>query len=511
MSAVLPPEIPGYHFVRHVGSGGYADVYQYLELRLTRPVAVKVLKDGLGEQVRGQFTDEANAIAQLGDHPHIVTVYSAAVTPDGRPYLVMSYCPGENYAERARRRQFTVNEVLTVGIQLASAVAAAHQASILHRDIKPANILTDQWDRPRLADFGIAGRMANAQTTNEVAMSVPWAPPEVVRGGTAGAPSDVYSLGATLWHLLVGHSPFWVPNSDDTIEAMIARIVDTSLPPLGRPDVPRELELILRRALAPQASNRQRSASALGSELQELKRRRGLDHDEVEFRTSLPNAPTPVTPVREPEHGATQVRPQRPPEHRSTPLPAPAPVPPAATVLRGHTVVREIPGDDAPAARTQHRTPDPQPAETPAPRRRWPVVALAGGVLAAVVGLGALIFDGDPTGSGTEDGNSARVSDPGGAMQDAGLPGADSPPGMPTVTATRAGDGSVRFTWTYSAQLANDTFVWQTRDGAQHGTAGAPELVLPGTAGTELCVQVKIVRADGSNGSTDWSDPGCAG
>ncbi|HEX6359203.1 serine/threonine-protein kinase [Actinophytocola sp.] len=500
MTAAPPPEIPGYRFVRHVGSGGYADVYQYLELRLTRPVAVKVLKDGLGEQVRRQFTDEANAIALLGDHPHIVTVYTAAVTPDGRPYLVMSYCPGENYAQRARRRQFTVNEVLTVGIQLASAVAAAHQASILHRDIKPANILTDQWGQPRLADFGIAGRMASEQTTDEVAMSVPWSPPEVVRGGTAGVLSDVYSLGATLWHLLVGHSPFWVPNGD-TIEAMIERIVAMPLPPLGRQEVPGELEEILRRALAPHASNRQRTASALGSELQELKRRRGLDHDEVEFRTSLPTAPTPVSPVQEPEHGATQVRPRRPPDRR------PAPEPPAATVLPGHTVAREIPRDEAPVAQTQHRPRDPEPVESP-PRKRWPVFALAG-VLAAVVGFGALMFANDPTGTETDD--NAQVDDPGGAMQDAGLPGADSPPGMPAITATRTGDGSVRFTWNYSAQLATDTFAWQTPDGGQHGTADSAELVLPGTAGTELCVQVKVVRADGSHGATDWSDPGCAG
>ena len=498
MTAAPPPEIPGYRFVEAIGSGGYADVYRYRQQNPARDVAVKVLRDGLGEQVRSQFTDEANAIAELGDHPHIVTVFSAAVTPDDRPYLVMSYCSGENYAVRASRGRFTVNEVLIVGTKVASAVAAAHQAAILHRDIKPANILTDQWGQPRLADFGIAGRMANAVSTDEGAMSVPWAPPEVVRGGTAGVPSDVYSLGATLWHLLVGHSPFWVPTPGDTVEAMMARIVNTPLPPLGRPDVPPEFEAVLRQSMAPSPQDRQRSASVLGAQLQELKRNRGMDELDAEFRTSLPTTPPPA-----PERGVTQLRPRTVVRRPVSPQ-----LPPVEhTVLPRPAMPR--PDAETPAARTQHRpaaaAPEPQ-----TPGRRWPALVLAGGVLAAVLGTGFLLFDGDSS-SDTAGTPGTHVTDPGDAMQDAGVPGGDAPPGRPTVTAAAESDGSVRFAWTYSAQLATDTFAWQTPDGRESGVVEAPELVLPHKTTDPLCVQVKVVRADGSHATADWSEPGCAG
>jgi serine/threonine protein kinase len=480
---VAPPQIPGYRFVEGIGSGGYADVYRYRQLSPDRDVAVKVLKDGFDEEVREKFTDEANAIAELGDHPHIVTVFSAAVTPDDRPYIVMSYCPGKNFADRAHQERFAVRDVLTVGIKIAKAVAAAHRAEILHRDIKPANILTDQWGEPRLADFGIAGRMANAQTTNDVALSVPWAPPEVVRGGTAGVPSDLYSLGATLWHLLAGHSPFWVMNRDDTVEAMMSRILTTPMPPLRRPDVPAEVEILLRRVMAPHPPDRPRSANKLREQLEELQRR-------VENGAYVPHFPPPP---REPDVVPSRTQPRQK-------LPAPPD-------QSGQTVARPVPVDATPVDRTQIRPVEAEPSPAP-PRKRWPTVSLVVGVLAGVVSIGVLLVGGDPP---VDTGRSgAQVTDPGDAMQDAGLPGADAPPGEPTVTAARVADGSVRFSWTYSAQLATDTFAWQTPDGAQKGVAKGPELVLPATSGAALCLQIKVVRADGSYAAADWSEPDCA-
>lgn len=478
-----PPDIPGYRFVQGIGSGGYADVYRYRQLSPDRDVAVKVLKDGLDDEVREKFTDEANAIAELGDHPHIVTVFSAAATPDDRPYIVMSYCPGENFADRARRERFAVQDVLTVGIKIAKAVAAAHRAGILHRDIKPANILTDQWGEPRLADFGIAGRMANAQTTNDVALSVPWAPPEVVRGGTAGVPSDLYSLGATLWHLLAGHSPFWVMNRDDTVEAMMNRILTTPMPPLGRPDVPAEVEGLLRQVMAAHAWDRPRSANTLREHLEALHRR----GENGGFAQPFP------PPPREPDVVPSRTQPRQ--------------KPPAPVDQMGQTMSRPVPVDDTPADHTRIRPAEVEPLPAP-PRKRWPTITLAGGVLAGVVGIGMFLLGGDPPADSGRGG--AQVTDPGGANQDAGLPGADVPPGEPTVTSARVADGSVRFTWTYSAQLDTDTFAWQTPDGAQKGVAKGPELVLTATPGAELCLQIKVVRADGSYAAADWSEPSCA-
>ena len=152
-----PPELPGLLYIAPLGSGGYSDVYLYEQQMPRMKVAVKVLAaHGLAEQARHQFSAEANAMAQLADHPHIVQVFRADISPDGRPFLVMKYYPQPNLAQRARGERFSVPDVLRIGIQVASAVEAAHRIGILHRDIKPANILTGQYGTLGLTDFGIA-------------------------------------------------------------------------------------------------------------------------------------------------------------------------------------------------------------------------------------------------------------------------------------------------------------------------------------------------------------------
>ena len=145
-------------------------------------------------------------MAQLADHPYIVQVFRSEQTADGGAYLVMKYYPPPNLAVRSRAERMSVEEVLRTGIQLASAVETAHRAGIIHRDIKPANVLVSQYGQPGLTDFGIAGRGGHAEDVDEdVGVSVPWSPPEVLYGQSNGdSRSDVYSLAATLWHLLVG-------------------------------------------------------------------------------------------------------------------------------------------------------------------------------------------------------------------------------------------------------------------------------------------------------------------
>ncbi len=177
-----PPKIPGLVFVQPLGSGGYADVFLYEQQSPRMPVAVKVLKsEGLTDALRQQFVEEADTMAALGDHPYIVQVFRSGTSDDGRPYLVMKYYPPPNLAMRARAERFSVEDVLRTGIQLASAVETAHRAHITHRDIKPANVLISAYGAPGLTDFGIAGRGAREgdappEATDDVGVSVPWAP-----------------------------------------------------------------------------------------------------------------------------------------------------------------------------------------------------------------------------------------------------------------------------------------------------------------------------------------------
>ncbi|WP_457949181.1 protein kinase domain-containing protein [Pseudarthrobacter sp. alpha12b] len=266
-----PPRIPGFTYISLLGSGGFSDVYLYEQDRPRRKVAVKVLLSDLKtEGARRRFESEANLMAQLSSHPYIVTIFEAEVTDDGHSYLAMEFCSRPSLDVRYRRQRFSVDEVLAVGIQVASAVETAHRAGIAHRDIKPANILVTDYNRPALTDFGISGTLAG-DSDDDSGMSIPWSPPEQFRDGSVdGVMVDVWALGATLYTLLAGRSPFVMPGADNSQRELINRISNTPLPRLGRPDVPESLELALATAMAKSPQSRYSSAHAFALALQRI-------------------------------------------------------------------------------------------------------------------------------------------------------------------------------------------------------------------------------------------------
>lgn len=267
-----PPHIPGFSYISLLGSGGFSDVYLYEQDRPRRRVAVKVLLSDLKtEGARRRFESEANLMAQLSSHPYIVTIYEAEVTDAGHSYLAMEYCSRPSLDVRYRRQRFSVDEVLAVGIQVASAVETAHRAGIAHRDIKPANILVTDYNRPALTDFGISGTLGGSDADDDAGMSIPWSPPEqFTDGGTDGVMVDVWALGATLYTLLAGRSPFVMPGADNSQRELISRISTMSLPRLGRADVPESLELALSTAMAKSPASRYSSAHAFALALQRI-------------------------------------------------------------------------------------------------------------------------------------------------------------------------------------------------------------------------------------------------
>jgi serine/threonine protein kinase len=283
---VAPPDLPGYRFIKHIGAGGNAQVYLYEQDLPHRKVAVKVLNESaLSEAARRRFTAEANVTADLA-HRHIVQVFDANVTADGRPYIAMPYYPQPNLSIRARRSHFSVADVLRIGIQVGSAVETSHRRDVLHRDIKPQNILTDSYGEPALTDFGIATTKGG---DGPEGLSVPWSPPEILFGTSPGDQrADVYSLGATLWHLLVGRSPFEQPGGDNGTFALMGRIKSEAPPRTQRADVPDSLERLLRQAMAKDPAARPQSAMELI---------RGLQSIEQELRLPLTH---PILPADEP-------------------------------------------------------------------------------------------------------------------------------------------------------------------------------------------------------------------
>lgn len=286
-----PPQLEGYNFKSKLGAGGFADVFLYERDFPRQDVAIKVLDRLVGkEDGRHRFVAEANAMASLSTHPFIVTIFHADVSPQNHPYLVMEYYPGANYSVRSKSERFSVAQVLRLGVQVASAVETAHRAGILHRDIKPANILTSAYGRPGLTDFGIASSLESTGEDTD-GLSIPWSPPEAL---DAGAPpderSDIYSLAATLYTLLAGHSPFEQPGESNRSIDLIDRIERSPLPPFTRTDIPSSLYRLLNQAMAKHPGARPRSAADFARSLQalEVEQRYDLTPLEVEAEVAAP-------------------------------------------------------------------------------------------------------------------------------------------------------------------------------------------------------------------------------
>ncbi|MRH29964.1 protein kinase [Microbacterium sp. SYP-A9085] len=273
-----PPVLPGLAFVRPLGSGGFADVFLYAQDMPRRHVAVKVLPAGVRDpEMLRMFNAEADVLAHLSAHPSIVTVYQAGISADGRPYIVMEYCPG-SLAQRYRHERLPVDEALTIGVKMASALESAHRAGLVHRDVKPSNILITTFGTPVLADFGISSTLASRGGDEVLAMSVPWSAPEVIAEQTSGTvASEVWGLGATVYSLLAGHSPFERPEpGQNTRERMRRRILRAVFPPMSRADVPAGVEDVLAVAMARDPQERYPSALAFAQALRDAQRDMGF-------------------------------------------------------------------------------------------------------------------------------------------------------------------------------------------------------------------------------------------
>lgn len=251
-TTALPPVLAGYSYIRPLGSGGFADVFLYEQDMPRRAVAVKVLvDDAINPEVLRTFNAEADILARLSAHPSIVTIFQASISGDGRPYFVMEYCP-DSMSARYKTAPLPVADVLSTGVRMASALETAHRSGVLHRDIKPSNVLVTTLGTPVLADFGIAGALSRIEESPDVfAMSVPWSSPEVLQGEISGSvAAEVWSLGATLYTLLAGRSPFDSASRERIPRDQLqARIVKAKYIPTGRDDITMRVESALMRCL----------------------------------------------------------------------------------------------------------------------------------------------------------------------------------------------------------------------------------------------------------------------
>ncbi|CAM5638526.1 protein kinase [Streptomyces pilosus] len=356
-----------------IGSGGAADVHRGLDLRLRRPVAVKMFRPGADGDMEARFRGEALILARL-QHPGLVTVYDAG-QHNNRAYLVMQLIEGPTLRARIAEGPLSPAETAALGAGLANALAHAHEADVIHRDVKPSNIILDPSGQPHLTDFGIS-QLIGATThtaTGTLIGTAAYLSPEQVLGQPVSQAVDIYALGLVLLECLTGRLEY----GGGPLEAAIARLH-------RRPELPDSLPEdfadLLRNMTAlddgkrPSAHECARALAALAGAARPMS---------VPSAARILNAAPRPRPARDAE-----------PTHRN-PLPAAGPARPGTTASRRHALVaggaaalaavlttalavsdsssHQAPGAKAPQAAGRHSAPADPPQTAAESRNTTPV------------------------------------------------------------------------------------------------------------------------------------------
>jgi len=257
-----------YKIVRHIGSGGMANVYLGHDLILDRPVAIKVLRFDFrdNKDALRRFQREALSATQL-IHPNIVGVYDVD-EEDGLQYIVMEFIDGTDLKKYIDiQGRVTPEKSIHIMHQVLSAVALAHKNRIIHRDIKPQNILIDNQDRIKITDFGIAVALSETSITqtNTLLGSVHYLSPEQARGSMATSKSDIYALGVVLFELLSGAVPF----DGESAVSVALKHFQEPMPSIreNHPEIPQSLENVILKATAKEPLDRYATCEEMMADL----------------------------------------------------------------------------------------------------------------------------------------------------------------------------------------------------------------------------------------------------
>ena len=279
--------VAGQHFGHYtilspLGAGGMGEVYLARDPRLGRRVALKLLTSDLARDAgqRARFEQEARAASAL-NHPNVCAVYEVGETDDGRHFIAMEYVQGQTLRRRLEQSGLTLEEALEIGVQVASALAPAHEAGIIHRDIKPENLMLRPDGYVKVLDFGLA-KLAEQPTTDStrsralvetnsgmVMGTARYMSPEQARGLAVDARTDIFSLGVVLYEMVGGHAPFQGATTSDVIVSLL-QLEPPALSSL-RADVPTELEQIIHKALSKDRDARYQTVDELLSDLKSVK------------------------------------------------------------------------------------------------------------------------------------------------------------------------------------------------------------------------------------------------
>ncbi len=296
-----------YKVSKRIGTGGMGEVYLATDMTAGRKAALKLLPErftGDAERLK-RFQQEAHAVVGL-NHPNILTVYEIG-EDHSTHYIASELIEGETLRQRLMRGRMEVGEAVDVAIQVASALAAAHEAGIVHRDIKPENIMLRPDGYVKVLDFGIAklaesafaeaaadgaGSMTLAETNlGSILGTVRYMSPEQARGAPVDKRTDVWSLGVVLYEMVTGHAPF----TDETPREVMTSILEKEPPPLTsyNKQTPAELQQIISKTLRKKREERYQSAHELLEALKDLRHKLEFEVELERWHRNLPTSSPP--------------------------------------------------------------------------------------------------------------------------------------------------------------------------------------------------------------------------
>jgi eukaryotic-like serine/threonine-protein kinase len=295
-----------YRFEELIATGGMGLLFRGLDTRTQRNVAIKVMKaeQSLEERRVRRFLRETAIAAQLR-HPHIVDVLDVGVSEDGFPFLVMELLTGRSLQEEleARNEGLDLAETLAIALPILAALSEVQRLGIVHRDIKPDNIFLsrDAYERvvPKLLDFGIAKvEESTSQTQGAVVGTPMYMAPEQARGDTCTTATDVWSMGAVLWHCIMGRPPF----TGATAAEIGAKLLTEAVPSLDAPGMKPAVAAVIERSLVRPPVKRYADAATFMAALTAAAERSGVPLPELprgsgRTRLSAPQTITEHAPI----------------------------------------------------------------------------------------------------------------------------------------------------------------------------------------------------------------------
>lgn len=288
-----------YEIIKQIGTGGMGEVYLAQDKKLDRKVAVKILNEKFSrdESNLQRFIREAKAASSL-NHPNILVIHEIGETDEAH-YIVSEYIEGQTLREVFKAKDLELKDVLEISMQVANALSAAHHAHLIHRDIKPENIMLRPDGFVKILDFGLAKLVAaqsagfvedsivkqNDTAKGVIMGTVNYMSPEQAKSERVDARTDIFSLGALVYEMIAGHTPF----AGDSVSETFANLINQEPQPLSRyaANVPHELQRIVSRMLCKNKDERYQSMKELLADLIDLKE--NLTFEEKLQRTHSPN------------------------------------------------------------------------------------------------------------------------------------------------------------------------------------------------------------------------------